>query len=157
MHFNTLINTSQAGNENQDVFTFGAVDKEGSVHEDMDMDTFEAAPVDNSMHMDLQAADSEDSWNPGTDKRFPFYVERYPRAAKIVKQGKTFMDLFDEDIHASKCVKNVYYPFASADKWELASFLLKSGLSIDAIDEYLKLQLVSGVHIPSSQSILISM
>jgi hypothetical protein len=53
------------------------------------------------------------------------------------------MDIFDEDSHASKRENNVYYPFASADEWELASFLVKSGLSISAIDEFLKLQLVS--------------
>jgi len=38
---------------------------------------------------------------------------------------------------------NLYYPFASWPEWELASFLLKSGLSMVVMDEFLKLQIVS--------------
>jgi len=38
---------------------------------------------------------------------------------------------------------NLYYPFVSQPEWELASFLLKSGLSMVATDKFLKLQIVS--------------
>jgi hypothetical protein len=53
------------------------------------------------------------------------------------------MDLFDDDEYAENREMNLYYPFASQPEWELASFLLKSGLSMVAIDEFLKLQMVS--------------
>ena len=77
-----------------------------------------------------------------TNQRSPF-VEYYPRAAKVEGQAKTFMDIFHDDEHASKRANNLYYPFASAKEWEVASFLLKSGLSMANIDEFLRLELVS--------------
>ena len=53
------------------------------------------------------------------------------------------MDLFNKDEYADARQTNLYYPFASQLEWELASFLLKSDLSRVAIDQFLKLQLVS--------------
>ena len=52
------------------------------------------------------------------------------------------MDLFHEDKYADMRQVNPYYPFASQAEWELASFLLKSGLSRVAVDQFLKLQFV---------------
>jgi hypothetical protein len=73
-----------------------------------------------------------------------FFVEEYPGAAKIVSQtGTTFMDDFDADIHAGERQKNIFYPFASRDEWQIASYLLRSGLSMSAIDDFLSLELVS--------------
>lgn len=72
----------------------------------------------------------------------PFHTEVYPGAARVCGQGQTFMDIFDEDEHARKRDKNLYYPFATQSEWELASFLLRSDLSMAAIDEFLKLQTV---------------
>jgi hypothetical protein len=74
-----------------------------------------------------------------------FHIEYYPGAAEIKSKEKTFMDIFDNDEHASKRCSNLYYPFASAKEWEVASFLLKSGLSMTKIDEFLKLELVSNI------------
>jgi len=73
----------------------------------------------------------------------PFYVERYPGAACTTGKGPTFMELFDIDQFATKRTKNLYYPFASEEEWDLATFLVKSKLSMTAIDKFLKLQLVS--------------
>jgi hypothetical protein len=53
------------------------------------------------------------------------------------------LDIFDEDEYADARQTNLYYPFASQPEWELASFLLKSDLSRVAIDQFLKLQIVS--------------
>ena len=53
------------------------------------------------------------------------------------------MDLFGEDEYAERRKTIPYYPFASQPEWEMASYLLKSGLSMAAMDEFLKLQLVS--------------
>lgn len=55
------------------------------------------------------------------------------------------MDLFDEDEHAERRKMIPYYPFASQLEWEMASYLLKSGLSMAATNEFLKLQLVSPI------------
>src|SRR5882762_4127009 len=58
-------------------------------------------------------------------------------------KGHTFMDVFDADPHADKRVENLYYPFASKQDWEMASWLLRSGLSMAAVDRFLRLELVS--------------
>lgn len=72
-----------------------------------------------------------------------FHADFFPESAKVFGNGDTFLDLFDEDEYAEARRTNLYYPFASRPEWELASFLLKSDLSRVAIDQFLKLQLVS--------------
>jgi hypothetical protein len=72
-----------------------------------------------------------------------FYTEYFPGASEVFGQGDTYMDLFDQDQYAERRKQIPYYPFASQPEWEMASYLLKSGLSMTATDEFLKLQLVS--------------
>src|ERR1700722_17741462 len=69
--------------------------------------------------------------------------EEFADAAQAWAGGKTFLDCFDLDDHAYLRQKNLYYPFASKHDWEMAAFLLRSGLSMALIDDFLKLQLVS--------------
>lgn len=72
-----------------------------------------------------------------------FHVDEYPNAAKVFDYGGTYMDKFDRDSYAQHRKDHLYYPFASRDEWEVASFLLRSQLSMGAIDRFLKLELVS--------------
>lgn len=71
-----------------------------------------------------------------------FLIEEYEGAGASFGHGTTFMDHFDQDIHASERQHNVYYPFVSKDEWELASFLLGSDLSMADITKFLSLKLV---------------
>jgi hypothetical protein len=73
----------------------------------------------------------------------PFFTEFYPGASSAYGIGPTFMDIFDKAEHSEERKQFLYYPFASKDEWELASFLLRSGLSMSAIDKFFKLKLVS--------------
>jgi len=66
----------------------------------------------------------------------------FPGAAATFDHGPTFMDKFDHDQHADKRHENIYYPFASRKEWQLASFLLSSGMSMGQIDKFLSLKLV---------------
>jgi hypothetical protein len=70
------------------------------------------------------------------------FVEEYAGAAKTYGQGSSFMDNFDADEYAEHRKANVYFPFASRDEWELASFLLRSSLSMSEVDTFLSLKLV---------------
>jgi hypothetical protein len=72
-----------------------------------------------------------------------FHTESFLGSSEVFGNGETYVDLFDEDEYADARQTNLYYPFASQLEWELASFLLKSDLSRVAIDQFLKLQLVS--------------
>ena len=71
------------------------------------------------------------------------FKERYPNASETYGAGSTFMDVFDQDTHFAERKLNIFYPFASRDEWELASFLLRSNLSLASMDKFLKLTLVS--------------
>lgn len=67
----------------------------------------------------------------------------YPDSGTIREQGPTFMDVFNQDTFSEQRKGNLYYPFASRDEWDLASFLLQSNLSMAMIDRFLSLKIVS--------------
>jgi hypothetical protein len=71
------------------------------------------------------------------------FCELFPGASATYGQGETFLDYFDQDEHAPKRRKNLYYPFASEAEWEFAAFLHHSGLSTRAINSFFSLQIVS--------------
>ncbi|KIK11045.1 hypothetical protein PISMIDRAFT_123437, partial [Pisolithus microcarpus 441] len=60
----------------------------------------------------------------------------------IYPGGTTFMDWFFDNQYVTLRWQNLYYPFTSAGDWQLASWLLRSRLSMAAIDDFLSLQLV---------------
>jgi hypothetical protein len=66
----------------------------------------------------------------------------FPGAAKVYGQTKTFMDRFNDDQYSGFRTTNIYYPFAGKTEWDLASFLLSSGLSMGKIDDFLRLKMV---------------
>lgn len=100
-------------------------------------------PMDAMDPMDVIEMDgANDPSNAEQNAMIP-HTELFPGESEIYGKGKTYMDLFDDDEYAENREMNPYYPFASRPEWELASFLLKSGLSMVATDEFLKLQIVS--------------
>jgi hypothetical protein len=71
-------------------------------------------------------------------------IKQHPTSSRVYGSGEMFMDQFNKDKFAEARNQGLlYYPFATRDKWELASFLLWSNLSMNAIDHFLKLELVS--------------
>ena len=79
-----------------------------------------------------------------------FYEELHPQGSRsrpVDNKGLTFLELFDKDKYAEQRTRNLYFPFASEEEWQLAAFLLKSGLSMSSIGEFLKLKLVSVLYI----------
>ena len=79
------------------------------------------------------------------DRQNRFNVEKHPTSSSVYGYGETFMDRCDENKFAERRKGNIYYPFASRDEWELASFLLRSRLSMAAVNHLLKLELVSHI------------
>jgi hypothetical protein len=53
------------------------------------------------------------------------------------------MDKFNNDQYSEFRTSNIHYPFSGKAEWELASFLLSSGLSMKKINNFLKLEMVS--------------
>ncbi|KAJ7017066.1 hypothetical protein C8F04DRAFT_1406293 [Mycena alexandri] len=78
--------------------------------------------------------------------------EYFEGASRTFGEGKTFMASFHEDRYTKERQSNVYYPFASAEEWEFASFLARSNMSNESIDEMLKLQLTAKMHLSFKNS-----
>ncbi len=67
----------------------------------------------------------------------------YPGAARVESHGRTALDDFNDDRFAEERKKNLYYPTAGRDEWQLVEWLSSSSLSTAEIDSYLKLEMVS--------------
>ena len=67
----------------------------------------------------------------------------HPNTPSLFGSGPTFMNRFDTDPLAARRQSNLYFPFSSKEEWGLASWLLCSGLSMRAIDDFLALPIVS--------------
>jgi hypothetical protein len=74
-----------------------------------------------------------------------YYEEFHPNVPLIFGSGPGFMDIFDADNHNEKRKENLYYPFSLKGEWGIALWLLSSGLSMRAIDDFLSLPIVSSM------------
>ena len=100
---------------------------------------------DSPMHEPHDYSDTRsDQWfsNAARASMDDYFVEAYPDASQVYGHGEIFMDSFDADVNAEKRRDNLYYPFSSRQEWQIASFLLRSSLSMAAVDEFLSLELV---------------
>ena len=69
--------------------------------------------------------------------------DHFPGAAQTFGKGQTFFDKFNADKFCNHRRENLYYPFASRLEWQLALWLLRSGVSMAATDAFLSLKIVS--------------
>ena len=100
----------------------------------------ESPVFDKSKSPTLMATDEDPT--ASSHNNSPFFTEFYPGASKIFGSGPTFIDNFDNDQFSKERQVHSHYPFASKDEWHMASFLLRSGLSMAAMDQFFKLELV---------------
>lgn len=97
-------------------------------------------PLDHQMDVDDMPLGDEQRNVPTPDTAT---LENFPGASLSYPGGKTFMDEFFADQHGALRNDNLFYPFASQQDWQIASWLLRSRLSMAAIDAFLALDLVS--------------
>ncbi|KIJ11303.1 hypothetical protein PAXINDRAFT_15770 [Paxillus involutus ATCC 200175] len=72
-------------------------------------------------------------------------VQFFPGTSKVYGTGQIFLKRFKMDTYSIFCKINPHYPFASHNDWQMANYLLQSGLSMAKIDEYFKLNLVQSL------------
>ncbi|KAG1905725.1 uncharacterized protein F5891DRAFT_1125768 [Suillus fuscotomentosus] len=80
------------------------------------------------------------------------FVDQYPESSRTYGMGYTFLDLFNSDENSVYRAKNPYYPFSGRKDWEIASWLLRSGLSMGKIDSFLSLDIIKGLPISFSSA-----
>ena len=110
-------------------------------HSDRDVPEADDVPADDGLGADENSAyGPDDGWQqedaPG------LVVDTHSSTPSIYPGGITFMDQFFTDQYADFWRDNLYYPFALRVDWQLASWLLRSRLSMAAIDDFLSLELV---------------
>lgn len=69
--------------------------------------------------------------------------EYYPGAGICYGRGRSFLDNFSADAFSEIRKEYLYYPFASRRDWEVGSWLMRSGLSMAAVSEFLAMDFVS--------------
>ena len=125
------------------------LDPQISENDDMDQQSFKPPDfMDTEDDYSLASSRSSLAASASTsqnleDKQNPFNIEKHPTSSSVYGRGETFMDQCNKDRFSERRKGHLYYPFASRDEWELASFLLRSRLSMAAVDRFLKLKLVS--------------
>ncbi|KAG1787670.1 uncharacterized protein HD556DRAFT_1209282, partial [Suillus plorans] len=67
------------------------------------------------------------------------FIDWHPKPSQTCGRGYTFLDLFHSDENSAYRATNHYYPFSDRKDWEVASWLLHSGLSMAKIDNFLSL------------------
>ncbi|KAG2131043.1 hypothetical protein DEU56DRAFT_872231 [Suillus clintonianus] len=89
----------------------------------------------------------EDGTLPTTDS-----IEWFPDASQTYGKGHTFLDLFHSDKNSVYCTKNLYYLFSGRKEWEVASWLLRSGLSMGKINSFLSLEMIKDLSLSFSSA-----
>lgn len=92
---------------------------------------------------DDHSTPSNNGCGSSSDPTSGFIRDVYPESGMVCEQGDSFMDTFNNDNFAEERQENIYYPFASQEEWELASFLLQANISMAMIDKFLALSIVS--------------
>ncbi|KAG2122736.1 hypothetical protein DEU56DRAFT_745840 [Suillus clintonianus] len=69
-------------------------------------------------------------------------VDYFPDPPLAYQDGYTFLDLFDADENSVYRKTNLYFPFSSRRDWQVAAWLLRSGLSMGKIDSFLSLDMI---------------
>lgn len=94
---------------------------------------------------DFGAEEGGVSHGGGTERECSsdFVTDHFPNPPLAYQDGYTFLGLFDSDENSIHRKTNLYYPFSSRRDWQLAAWLLRSGLSMGKIDSFLSLEMVS--------------
>ncbi|KAG1749456.1 hypothetical protein EDB19DRAFT_2022570 [Suillus lakei] len=90
----------------------------------------------------------------GTLPTASYFINWYPKPSKSYGKGYTFLNLFNSDENSMYHAKNPYYPFSGRKDWEIALWLLHSGLSMGKIDSFLSLEMNMQSALPKGTTLL---
>ena len=150
--------TSEVSSLAHELKCYHACRKATSNEDPVQLDTPANLLTTSSGDMHIEDPVPSDS-NPVVDS--DLFTEEYEGTAQTYGTGATFMDHLNHDQYASEHTNNLYYPFATREEWEMASFLLCSDLSMAGINKFLSLVLVSfnfkfSFHAQAIDNILVS-
>ncbi|KAG6907020.1 hypothetical protein DXG01_010889 [Tephrocybe rancida] len=113
---------------------------------------FETNPAEQpGEQSDMNVPDSQEDNSDGNPMNLspstscPFFLEKHPIPSKTYGKGETLLDQFYADKYAEERTEMLYYPFVTRSEWQLGAFLVQCGLSRKKIDEFLKLEAISGI------------
>ena len=93
-------------------------------------------------HLEMLLLDGADqSSDVASDVEFQeehgLVVDHFPGAAKTLGVGEHLFQLIPQHL-------NQYHPFTSKSEWDLAKWLMSSGITVSSIQEFLRLDYVRG-------------
>ncbi|KAG1851431.1 hypothetical protein DFJ58DRAFT_728872 [Suillus subalutaceus] len=71
----------------------------------------------------------------------------FPKPPLAFEHGYMFLSLFESDENSVHRKTNLYYPFSSRREWQVAAWLLHSGLSMEKINSFLALEMIQDLHL----------
>ena len=87
--------------------------------------------------------EGDDITGGGTQDEGSEVTDYFPDPPLAYQDGYTFLSVFDSDENSVYRKTDLYYPFSGQGDWQVASWLLRSGLSMGKIDSFLLLEMVS--------------
>ena len=120
---------------------------------ELDVDDDLAFSYDEPLILDTASEDSRFTNAPACS----MFVENYPGAAEIIKTGPNmYAQLLEADSEHSEGREIVgpWYPFAGRAEWELAKWLNSAHLSMNKVDEFLRLDYVSSITLMTTLKLL---
>ncbi|KAG1808474.1 hypothetical protein EV424DRAFT_1574242 [Suillus variegatus] len=73
------------------------------------------------------------------------FIDWHPKPPQTYGRGYTFLDSFHSDENNTYRTGNHYYPFSGRRDWEVALWLLRSGLSMAKVDSFLSLEMIKSL------------
>lgn len=106
---------------------------------------------------EFEGFESEDSWSSGSqDNQHPSipFVETFPGAGKGYGKARNTLDDIDvHDMYPEERKECVFYPFKSEEDFEMAAWLLETGISMARINAFLKIPMVCSFPYSNLQSL----
>ncbi|KAG1882344.1 hypothetical protein F4604DRAFT_1921484 [Suillus subluteus] len=97
-------------------------------------------------------SDEENIMGGGTLDEGSEATDYYPDPSLAYQDGYTFLSLFDSDENSVHCKNNLYYLFSGQRDWQVAAWLLHSGLSMGKINSFLSLEMVKDLPLSFSSA-----
>ena len=116
--------------------------RQGSVYHDEDYQEDTVDDLQPSAGFGFELDENMDANDVHQDTLPAHVIDNHPNSPSTYPGGTTLLDEFFNDKHVDVRREILYYPFASRQDWQLASWLLWLRLSMAAIDEFLSLDLV---------------
>ncbi|KIK38770.1 hypothetical protein CY34DRAFT_25513 [Suillus luteus UH-Slu-Lm8-n1] len=92
-----------------------------------------------------RSGEGDDQVHEGGTPTGSDFIDWHPKPSQTYGRGYTFLDSFHSDENNMYHTENHYYLFSGQRDWEVALWLLRSGLSMAKVDSFLSLEMIKSL------------